>query len=252
VGWRLARHVDTTRMIEQANEASGSLAARYLELTSSHPLLVKLLRAIRAVGTGTEAQIPPEPAGLTLAAAALAIPGSYTPGSAAGAGAMLVTVAVLAAILFPVFARSREKARQASCLSNVKQLALGAMMYTTDYDEILPPHDNWPDHLDPYMKNPLIYRCPAEPELRIGYEYAPSLGRRTLDSVQYPARTLLMWDARGEGAPLSNAQPAYRHNRGLNANYVDGHAKWVGREQFEELLSDSPRSQRSPDGANLR
>src|SRR5437667_11069914 len=51
---------------------------------------------------------------------------------------VIAIIAILAAILFPVFAKAREKARQASCLSNTKQMGLALMMYTQDYDEILP------------------------------------------------------------------------------------------------------------------
>jgi len=51
---------------------------------------------------------------------------------------VIAIIAILAAILFPVFARAREKARQASCTSNVKQLVLGVLMYCTDYDERFP------------------------------------------------------------------------------------------------------------------
>jgi len=51
---------------------------------------------------------------------------------------VIAIIAILAAILFPVFARAREKARQSSCLSNVKQMANAAMMYLQDYDEVFP------------------------------------------------------------------------------------------------------------------
>jgi prepilin-type N-terminal cleavage/methylation domain-containing protein len=51
---------------------------------------------------------------------------------------VIAIIAILAAILFPVFAQAREKARQATCLSNIKQISLGAMMYTQDYDETYP------------------------------------------------------------------------------------------------------------------
>ena len=51
---------------------------------------------------------------------------------------VIAIIAILAAILFPVFARAREKARQTACLNNVKQLSLAVMQYTQDYDEILP------------------------------------------------------------------------------------------------------------------
>ena len=52
---------------------------------------------------------------------------------------VIAIIAILAAILFPVFAQAREKARQASCLSNLKQIGLGAMMYAQDYDETIVP-----------------------------------------------------------------------------------------------------------------
>src|SRR5438045_8223435 len=51
---------------------------------------------------------------------------------------VIAIIAILAAILFPVFAQARDKARGAACLSNVKQLATGLQMYTQDYDETLP------------------------------------------------------------------------------------------------------------------
>jgi prepilin-type N-terminal cleavage/methylation domain-containing protein len=55
---------------------------------------------------------------------------------------VIAIIAILAAILFPVFAQAREKARQASCLSNCKQIGLASMMYLQDYDESFPVH-NW-------------------------------------------------------------------------------------------------------------
>ena len=51
---------------------------------------------------------------------------------------VIAIIAILAAILFPVFAQARSKARQAACLSNMKQIGLGSMMYAQDYDEVMP------------------------------------------------------------------------------------------------------------------
>jgi len=83
---------------------------------------------------------------------------------------VIAIIAILAAILFPVFARAREKARQTSCLSNLKQIGLGIMMYTQDYDEVLPPgscqptpgwYMHWQIVIEPYLKNDQIFFCPS-------------------------------------------------------------------------------------------
>ncbi len=83
---------------------------------------------------------------------------------------VIAIIAILAAILFPVFARAREKARQASCSSNLKQIAIGILMYAQDYDEMFPllaPYNPAPcqaylqDNLDPYLKNRQIWMCPS-------------------------------------------------------------------------------------------
>ncbi|MCD6351915.1 MAG: DUF1559 domain-containing protein [Armatimonadetes bacterium] len=79
---------------------------------------------------------------------------------------VIAIIAILAAILFPVFAKAREKARAASCLSNLKQIGLATLMYAQDYDEILGIYD-WQAVrmfivLQPYMKNTQIYVCPSQ------------------------------------------------------------------------------------------
>ena len=86
---------------------------------------------------------------------------------------VIAIIAILAAILFPVFARAREKARQTSCLSNLKQLGLGLMMYAQDYDERFPTYwwgegntgiansCTWWGGIYPYVKNIQIFACPS-------------------------------------------------------------------------------------------
>lgn len=82
---------------------------------------------------------------------------------------VIAIIAILAAILFPVFAQAREKARGASCLSNQKQLGLGLMQYTQDYDESLAPlyssqlNVPWWRLIDPYVKSKQVYTCPSDP-----------------------------------------------------------------------------------------
>jgi prepilin-type N-terminal cleavage/methylation domain-containing protein/prepilin-type processing-associated H-X9-DG protein len=95
---------------------------------------------------------------------------------------VIAIIAILAAILFPVFAKAREKGRQASCLSNVKQIMIGVLQYAQDYDEQLPygcsywfePGGGgttgtgaytdaimWEDAIAPYLKNSQILICPS-------------------------------------------------------------------------------------------
>src|SRR5262249_3091712 len=85
---------------------------------------------------------------------------------------VIAIIAILAAILFPVFAQAREKARSAACLSNVKQLGLGIAMYSQDNDEFMPYNYEytWPgqkelywgqDLCRPYVKNETVYSCPS-------------------------------------------------------------------------------------------
>ena len=81
---------------------------------------------------------------------------------------VIAIIALLAAILFPVFSRARENARRSTCQSNEKQLSLGLIQYTQDYDELLPPWSAaslsgyyWHELVQPYVKNYQILRCPS-------------------------------------------------------------------------------------------
>ena len=87
---------------------------------------------------------------------------------------VIAIIAILAAILFPVFAQAREKARQTACLSNTKQMGNALMMYVQDYDETFFPyawdanntsctkgHIAWTELLQPYAKNTGIFNCPS-------------------------------------------------------------------------------------------
>jgi prepilin-type N-terminal cleavage/methylation domain-containing protein/prepilin-type processing-associated H-X9-DG protein len=92
---------------------------------------------------------------------------------------VIAIIAILAAILFPVFAQAREKARAASCLSNMKQIMTGVKMYTQDYDEVslwswyLPRpgggFNTWMEMVYPYVKNRDLFICPSAPKDRTAY-----------------------------------------------------------------------------------
>jgi len=84
---------------------------------------------------------------------------------------VIAIIAILAAILFPAFARARENARRASCQSNLKQIGLGFIQYAQDYDESLPyrlasqdPDSiGWPVAIMPYVKSVQVFKCPSDP-----------------------------------------------------------------------------------------
>jgi len=122
---------------------------------------------------------------------------------------VIAIIAILAAILFPVFARAREKARQTSCLNNLKQLGLAALQYAQDYDErmVIYRYPNpyfWPHKLYDYGKNWQVYYCPSRTEsiYNYGMNYYHGCGWK-LASFDFPAEHLLMCDNQNQLASCS-------------------------------------------------
>lgn len=175
---------------------------------------------------------------------------------------VIAIIAILAAILFPVFAKAREKARQTTCLSNMKQLGTAFMMYAQDYDEMLPgwssawnassdPGDNaqtsWDNAILGYMKNRQILSCPSNDagKGKRGYAMPRYISYQHIDNPPDPVKTLLLiekgnydpgsWkDAAAEcvrqiggGKAAADFKASdCRHNGGNNFSYADGHAKF--------------------------
>lgn len=165
---------------------------------------------------------------------------------------VIAIIAILAAILFPVFARARENARRASCQSNLKQLGLAAMQYTQDYDEkfhhySLPVVGSWHNALQPYTKSTQLYFCPSRTvsnQFAYGYNYL-YLGNgatsTSLAAVANSAETVMYCDAGKNDTPAdvsyshvnppqqttyaSVSRPDFRHLDTCNVLFVDGHVK---------------------------
>lgn len=141
---------------------------------------------------------------------------------------VIAIISILAAILFPVFARARESARRASCMSNLKQTGLGFMMYTQDYDEMMPPaitknnppppfgsYVNTPDDrwywgqiTYPYTKSAQLYYCPSSPNdapdnsakfrrqnYGVNVQLVPKTTPVSLASIESPAQKYLVMDS---------------------------------------------------------
>lgn len=177
---------------------------------------------------------------------------------------VIAIIALLAAILFPVFARARENARRSSCQSNLKQLSLAALQYQQDYDEsFLPirsgssgsPLFRWSEIVQPYLKSEQILVCPSGsdsrvPDLRLSYTYNlwVGTGARRIASVQAPAIVPAFVDAVG-----GNVTP----NRSLAFAVIIPANEVLGRQvtgappySYDDSAHGLPAGDRHLEGAN--
>ncbi|HEY3330319.1 MAG TPA: DUF1559 domain-containing protein [Capsulimonadaceae bacterium] len=137
---------------------------------------------------------------------------------------VIAIIAILAAILFPVFAKAREKARQTGCASNEKQMGLAFMQYVQDYDELFPMGAKgdiygrgWAGMLYPYVKSAGLYLCPSDPNvananISYGYNINFVLKPGTYNGGIYcaaskltaPASTVLVFETEGYQSQVIN------------------------------------------------
>lgn len=168
----------------------------------------------------------------------------------------VIVVGLVAAILYPVFAPRRQFPRgHVSCISNLKQIGLGLIQYSQDYDERFPPvaaHGaafGWADAIYPYIKSNQVFQCPVEPnggqhDPRLSgytdYWFNAQLSEGALRNISEPARLLAAGDG-NDGTDLTNARyslsalppqwisdtnsPLYRHLGTANYLFADGHVK---------------------------
>jgi prepilin-type processing-associated H-X9-DG protein len=134
---------------------------------------------------------------------------------------VIAIIAILAAILFPVFARAREKARQTSCLTNLKQISLALSLYARDYAGHFPPgQDDLTPLIDRYLLDPEPLTCPSVSQPREG-ETPPA----TTPAMDYFYRAGFCDD--DDPLTLLVADNTLdRHNGGPNCLFADGHIKW--------------------------
>jgi prepilin-type N-terminal cleavage/methylation domain-containing protein/prepilin-type processing-associated H-X9-DG protein len=199
---------------------------------------------------------------------------------------VIAIIAILAAILFPVFAQARDKARQATCLSNCRQIGLAVQMYAQDWEESLPLDSHsgdagWLTTLQAYSKSKLLNRCPSDPSSNfnqtngrltsyaINFYLTPGGGYATLASAPSPAQVVylaeavnnkpladhfhpILWAKRKGSSTVIDPRTEIqvdRHGGGGIYVFMDGHAKW---HRFEQLWNPSvtpPVSSFHPDPA---
>jgi len=169
---------------------------------------------------------------------------------------VIAIISILSAILFPVFARARESARRASCLSNVKQMGLGVMMYVQDYDERYPlgagPREGqgtppggwadnwskgayywyWPNYIQPYTKSVQVFACPSGPNsgnvaMRMGgYGMNAKIAKNdaiSMAAINSASTTYLIMDAGQSSVDTFSASSAQGQS-----NYIPGTVECTG------------------------
>lgn len=177
---------------------------------------------------------------------------------------VIAIIAILAAILFPVFGRARENARRSSCQSNLKQIGLAVTQYVQDYDERFMPLSNAPMRLPirlaPYMKSQQLWKCPSssfdsdqwdgtQEDGTVGYGFNGAwLYDQSLAAVAKSSETVLYVENESgannpgfhtcyprKGYPgYGMGTPLYRHFERANVAFVDGHVKTLNLATLEK------------------
>ncbi len=168
---------------------------------------------------------------------------------------VIAIIAVLAAILFPVFARAREKAHQTTCTSNQRQIAAAVHMYVQDHEELLPPADGWMKAVD--ISDQKVFQCPSQSNDSTSYIYngGSHLSGAALGEYADPTNVLVTSEAAYDylagtvatdlracdngtgcgdvvvaGDPQRFLQQYFNinaHGRGLIASFLDGHVQYI-------------------------
>ena len=141
---------------------------------------------------------------------------------------VIAIIAILAAILFPVFAKAREKARQTTCTSNQKQMATAVAMWTQENDEKMPPaSENWASEIGTTGK---ILQCPtAGKKIANAYAYNKNIAGLGLGEIQDPVSVALTADCDKEGNIMAApSHVALRHAGKAIISFVDSHVEYTG------------------------
>jgi prepilin-type processing-associated H-X9-DG protein len=142
--------------------------------------------------------------------------------------ASAVAALIGAALVFKGFEVQRSKARQSTCQANLKQIGLGTLQYVRDYDEKYPLAHNWSTVLLPYTKSTVLFQCPERGALIQGYAFHRSAGGTNMAAFANPAKMVLYFDSMASVKNSSDTGVSvahFRHPRGTNIAYADGHVK---------------------------
>jgi prepilin-type N-terminal cleavage/methylation domain-containing protein len=192
---------------------------------------------------------------------------------------VIAVIAIIAAILFPVFAKAREKARQTSCTNNVRQLGMAVLQYTQDNDEALLPGcyegpQTWGGRVYSYVKSKGAYACPDDgtvpqgdfvpvsygmnQDLVTGSSFSPAL---TLAGLQAPSNTVMLFEVSGAAVDVSDpleftldyhlAVEQGFYVSACGDGYKQIHSRWGGPDTTTSPPTDAQLATGAPLGGRL-
>ena len=167
---------------------------------------------------------------------------------------VIAIIAILAAILFPVFARARENARRSSCQSNEKQIALGLKQYLQDNNEKYPAATGWQAALEPYVKSSALFKCPsASGTGAFDYSFNSYLSRLNESKIEFSETTVLTTESAraSQAAAETSSTAGERHFEGSNYAFTDGHVKWLKLPQVDATTNNGNKASFLPDATTM-
>jgi prepilin-type processing-associated H-X9-DG protein len=143
--------------------------------------------------------------------------------------ALVPVIAILAGMLLPALSSAKNKSQSIMCMNNMKQLALGLLMYAGDNNDQLPQGANWCDAIQPYLGGGQALKCfSGDPSQRAHYAFNANLAGMKLSKIQSPAQTVLVFEIEGgwnvSGGPETLLKQP-RHGGAVGLAFADGHSE---------------------------
>jgi hypothetical protein len=162
----------------------------------------------------------------------------------------VIAVAGIFTLLYFSASNAREQAKATICVSNIKQLSLGTLMYSQDYDEVFPLPNSWTDAIIPYTKNEELHHCPSVSDQSLyGYAFNENVVGESLGTISSPQDIVMIFESSSGQKNAQDSMPSLpsppRHrNRSEAKNsigFVDGHVKMYSESDASALTVTIPK-----------
>jgi hypothetical protein len=152
---------------------------------------------------------------------------------------IVLTPAILMALLMPALVRARTQGMKMVSMTYAKQICLAMALYCDENDGRFPPAENWPDALEPYIGNEKILTSPFAPEAGLAWAMNKNLDGRKLPDIKQTHRVVLIFEVEPDSPPAGGRELLSEKPgtiRGYVIGFLDGHVKLVRPERLDELI----------------